>query len=398
MNKEEEKKLAFYERVKELLNRPLNGESAELTEQKEWGETLKWKLKELIEGIHKLDLFSDDLSLDGFIEEYVELPISRFIEQQEKPWLSDKLTIGLMGHYSTGKTSVLNCLFDEQFPVSPLESTALSAYLSYGSHTDVVRIVDKSGNVQELPGSDAALFDYTVSFGFPFARVFDYLQKESENPALKELTFIDTPGLFSYDTDHSVPACKAAAHCDVVFWFIRVDRGLDQTSIDYINEYLSDTPLYCVMTFTDSRGVHDADGAMQVILETARKHGIEVKGHLKFGRRPETQAAFKKECDALIRQLTDTYQKYHPLGVLVSVMTWLRNMLVEHQGTLQKAIGEATAEQNELLNAFSSSQDDFSSSYESVANRFQSMIQTFNNRCAGATFCGGAAAALVADM
>ncbi|MCD8081580.1 MAG: hypothetical protein LUF04_14645 [Bacteroides sp.] len=137
---------------------------------------------------------------------------------------------------------------------------------------------------------------------------------------------------------------------------------------------------------------------MQVILETARQQGIEVKGHLKFGRRPETQAAFKKECDALIRQLTDTYQKYHPLGELVSVMTFLRDMLVEHQGTLQEAIGEATAEQNKILNTFGSSQDDFSSSYKSVANRFQSMIETFNNRCAGATFCGGAAAALVADI
>ncbi|MCC8187933.1 MAG: hypothetical protein LIP08_10660 [Bacteroides sp.] len=292
----------------------------------------------------------------------------------------------------------MNCLFDEQFPVSPLESTALSTYLSYGSHTDVVRIVDKSGNVQEISGSDAALFDYTVSFGFPFARVFDYLQKESENPALQELTFIDTPGLFSYDTDHSVPACKAAAHCDVVFWFIRVDKGLDQTSIDYMKEHLSDTPLYFVMTFTDSRGVHDADGAMQVILETARQHDIGVKGHLKFGRRPETQAAFKKECDVLIRKLTDTYQKYSPLGVLVSVMTFLRDMLVKHQKSLKKAIGEATAEQNKILNTFSSSQNDFVTSHTAFANRFQKMIKTFTNRCANAAFCGGAAAALALDM
>lgn len=398
MKEENEKSLEFYCELKNLLTKPLKVESPELAEQKENVEYLKWKLKQLIEGVHKLDLFVDDLSLDAFIKVHVELPVSRFIEQQEKPWLSDKLTIGLMGHYNTGKTSALNCVFDEKFPVSPLESTALATYLAYGEKTDIVRIVDKSGMVLEIPEGEAGIFDHTKAFGFPFARVFDYLEKESLNPALQELTFIDTPGLFSYNTEHSAPTYKAIAHCDVVFWFVRVDRSLDQISIEYIKKFLGEAPIYFVMTFTDKRGVSDPDGAIEVILQKAKESGIKIEGYLKYGQREETQTLFKEEFNSLIGDLTRKYEKYHPLLVLITIINSLREMLVNRQSTLKKAISKLNKDQNKILNTFQTSQSSFVSAHSSLMKRFNSMINTFNTRCAGSMFCGSADSALLADI
>ena len=175
-----ERQERFFSDFTTLLKRPIQEESEDIQNAKQAGEVMKWQLRSYVERIYKLDLLSDDFKLSAFLANNVDYPITRWIEQQEKPWLSDKLTLALMGHYSHGKTSVINCLFNQNFPVRSAESTALSTYLSYGSNTETIRLVDKSGSIQEIQDKkdEAGLLDYKVSNNFPFTRIFEYLEKK----------------------------------------------------------------------------------------------------------------------------------------------------------------------------------------------------------------------------
>ena len=109
---------SLYEGLFEILKQDAVTPPVEVLEKIEAFQSFKTHISNLIEAVFRKDLISDDISFAGFQQQFVETPINRLIEQELKPWLSDKTIIGLVGHFSAGKTSVLNCIFNEHFPVS----------------------------------------------------------------------------------------------------------------------------------------------------------------------------------------------------------------------------------------------------------------------------------------
>ena len=111
----DEKKMNFYNRLTDLLNGVVKEKSEDVRKREYFCDVLKWNITKIIEEIYKLDFLSDEIDLRSFISENVDDPIERMKIQMDKPWLNDKLTIGLMGHFNSGKTTALNLIFDENF-------------------------------------------------------------------------------------------------------------------------------------------------------------------------------------------------------------------------------------------------------------------------------------------
>lgn len=394
-----ERQMHFFENFSELLKRPTKEEPNNVREAREFGEALKWNLRHLTEQVYKLDLLNDELNLPRFLDECVDYPISRWIEQTEKPWLDDKLTVALMGHYSSGKTSVLNCLFNQNFPVRSSESTALATYLSYGTNTDIVRLVDKGGKIQEIKDvkDEAGLLDYKVSNNFPFARIFDYMQKDCNNRLLKEMTFIDTPGLFAAKSGHSDPTMNALSQADIVVWCERLDSGGEsfKEKNGFPKEKIGDRTIYVIFTFADE--VRDPEDTAKALLSTAKKHGIEIKGYFFFGKEEAIQKSFSQKFErSMLGEITR--EKYNPLGRIYALVNSMVDMLSDNLHSIKKEIIDAEKEADNILNNYSTSQDLYITEHNNVFRRFNSMVDTFNNRCAGSTFCGSADSAMRTDI
>ena len=167
----DDKKILFLERLTKLLNGTIKEKEQSTIESEKFCDALKWKLSRIMEEIYKLDYLSDDFELSSFVSSHIVAPIERMKEQMDKPWLKDKLTIGLLGHFNAGKTTALNLIFDEKFATERRENTALATYLVSGNNTDVLTVVDKGGKAQEISIDDSSLFDFTAGIrNFPFAR------------------------------------------------------------------------------------------------------------------------------------------------------------------------------------------------------------------------------------
>lgn len=390
----------FFSDFTTLLKKPVIEESEESQKAKQFGESLKWRLKSYVERVYKLDLLSDDINLSAFLDGHVDYPISRWVEQQEKPWLSDKLTIALMGHYNHGKTSVLNCLFNQNFPVRSAESTALSTYLSFGKNTNVVRLVDKNGSVQEIKDekNEAGLLDYKISNNFPFTRIFEYMEKECDDPLLQELTFIDTPGLANAKQGHSTPTINTLNQVDIVLWCQRADRGFEQYSIDFIKENIiaRNLPLYVIFTFADN--VRNLEDVVKNLRKTAKDNGMEIKGSFVFGKDLDLQKSFVSAFKSKAKSLSDEYDKYIPMAHIYHLSKSIYELLADHQKEIKKAKANLNKERDSIINRYKKSQDAFNVEWNNVIKRVSNMIDTFNNRCNGAMFCGGASGALVSDI
>lgn len=394
-----ERQMHFFENFSELLKRPTKEEPNEVRNAKEDGESLKWNLRHLIEQVYKLDLLKEGIDLSGFLDTFVDAPISRFIEQTEKPWLDDKLTVALMGHYSSGKTSVINCLFDQNFPVRSSESTALATYLSYGKNTSMVRLVDKGGKIQEIRDEkdEAGLMDYRVSNNFPFARVFDYMQKDCDNNLLKQMTFIDTPGLFTAKVGHSNPTITALNQADIVVWCERLDRGGEsfKDKNGFPIEKVGDKTVYVIFTFADE--VRDPEDTAQRLLNTAKQQGVKIKGYFFFGKSESVQDSFSKSFERSMQGEMNR-EKYNPLGVIYGLTNSMVKMLSDTLHSIKKEIIEAEKEADEILNKFTSSRELYISEHNNALRRLNSLIDTFNNRCSGSVFCGGASGAMATTI
>lgn len=400
-NEIDQKRLSFIKAFQQLLNRPLLDETTEVREIKQFSEYLKWRIRSIVESMHKQDMFNGDFSLEAFCQATIDLPLKRFVEQKEKPWLRDKLTIALMGHLKTGKTSAMNCYFGETFPTSTEEATALATYLYYGDNPQQEsELVDKEGGVQLLESEDGQLFSLETSFNFPFARMFSYIAKKSSHEALKDKTFIDTPGLFSSNDEHSYSTYQVVDNCDVIFWFVDCRKSISETELNFIKEYLLDKPVYFIFTFVDHRGMNEqkAIAAINVIKDRIAEAEIDAKGFLTFGNQELTKGKFKNELKPIIKTLSSEYEASNPIFEIVGLLSKLRDLVIEYQKAYISQKNKLEQSKNEILNAAHQANSTLSSSFSSVARKADSMIDTFNNRCANAMFCGGAAAALSSDM
>lgn len=392
-----ERQERFFSDFTNLLKKPVNEESEELVKFKSFAQSLRWEIGSYVERIYKLGgIFKDDINLSSFIETYIDYPIYRWVEQNEKPWLSDKLTLALMGHYSHGKTSVINCLFNQNFPVRSAESTALSTYLTYGNNTDIIRLVDKTGSIQEIKDQkdEVGLLDYKISNNFPFTRIFEYMEKECNDEILKDLTFIDTPGLANARQGHSTPTLNALKQVDIVLWCQRADRGFEEFSIKFIKENIvsKGIPLYVIFTFADN--VRDVKNVIKHLVDTAKNNGIELKGYFVFGKTTDLQTKFIKEFKHEARTLITRYKKYEPIDNIYGTAKLLYNRLSKSQKSVYERISELKSQQEEIEIKYENSFNKFRVELDTFIERYVEMIDIFKKRC-GTTFCGGACKAML---
>lgn len=388
-------RLSFIEDFQSILDERIEPESEEIHNIKRDCESLKFEIRAILERIKALDILKDDISVIEIAEQGVDLPLSRYVEQCKKPWLQDKLTIALMGHLKTGKTSAMNCYFGEDFPTSREEATALATYLYDGDNPQqTATLVDKEGGVQEINSDQLQLFSFKNSFNFPFARMFSYIAKKSKHPALSDKTFIDTPGLSPTNSQHEHTTYKVLDYCDVIFWFLDCRKHISPREITFIKENIGSKPIYIIFSFVDARDMTKnkaAEKAQDSIKKKLSDEGIDVQGYLQFGTKEVTQEQFKKEFDKTIKSLGDNYQAINPIFQIIQLLSALQELVISAQKDYTEWKNIKQKEKDEIANNISGAARSVQSAFSSVANRFKAITNTLETRCYNVRICTGGA-------
>lgn len=384
--------LLFIKKFQDLLNGRIEPESEDIHNAKLGCEELKTQIRDILERIKALDI-KDKISVIDIFEHKVDLPLRRYVEQSTKPWLQNKLTIALMGHLKTGKTSAMNCFFGEDFPTGSDEATALATYLYEGDNPDqTALLVDKEGGMQEITAEQLQLFSFDKSFKFPFPRMFSYIAKKSHHPALSDKTFIDTPGLFSSNSEHSKPTYNVIDYCDVVFWFINIRKFIsDKSDLPFIKKHLSDKPVYIIFTFIDARGTNKAEipEIQEDIKQKLAKDGITIQGYILFGKEKDTQEQFKKDFEKIIKSLGNSYQTVNPILQINKFLLDLQKRILNYLENMTKSKNENKNELDKMNNIIKQSRRSVETAFDSVKYRFKNLNDTLYNRCANVWFCQG---------
>lgn len=392
----EDKKILFLERLTKLLNGSIKEKDKATIEAENFCDVFKWKLSRIMEEIYKLDYLSDDFDLSSFVNSHIVAPVERMKEQMNKPWLKNKLTIGLFGHFNSGKTTALNLMFDERFATACRENTALATYLVSGNNSEFLTVVDKAGKSQEISLEDSSLFDFTAGIrNFPFARIFEYVVKESNKKLLSQLTFIDTPGLDATN-EHSEPSIRVIPNCDVIFWFIKLTGSTSDSDLKFIRDNMSEKSIYIIFSFVDA--VEDKDKAIEIALQRFKDCEIEIKGYFELGKNKLIQERFKEETIKSLDYIASNYNVYNPSAHLYSTMCNMEELLVNFLKDATNAINKLDKETDKMSDFYTSSRSKFATAWNNCTARINSTIDTFNSRCSNATFCGGASGAIANNI
>lgn len=391
MTEFKESDAVFLQRLTSLLNSEVRTKTKDAEDAEEFNEALKWQLTRCFEEALKIDALPDDFSFAPFITEHVNYPIERMKEQIEKPWLKDKLTIGLLGHFSTGKTTALNLILSENLPTNENENTALAAYLINGKNGEM-SIVTKSGQTLVLKAEDSKALDYVEGRKrFPFARIFNYIVKENGSQILKKLTFIDTPGL-GKNCQHSEPTISALQSCDAVIWFVKGPDSISKDDIKFIQDNIGKRTLYVVISFIDE--CNNPDSSINIIKKQFSKANIIVEDYFLLGESMSIKSEFRKKITDCLEKASEKHEVYNPYAHIYSVISFLEGTVLKYKQIVTEEYNKLDKETDNLVEAYQQSRQTFVTEFNTCCKIMSNVVDTFNSRCSGAAFCGGASNAI----
>ncbi|WP_235848426.1 dynamin family protein [Litchfieldia alkalitelluris] len=162
---------------------------------------------------------------------------------------SSEFMIGFCGHFSAGKSSMINELVGENLlPSSPIPTSANLVMVKQGP--DYARVHYKQGDIVEYP----APYDYEVIKEYAKdGDEVDSIEISHQMTKLKKgVTIMDTPGIDSTDDAHRVSTESALHLADIIFYVMDYNHVQSELNFQFAKEMKDrGKPLYLIINQID---------------------------------------------------------------------------------------------------------------------------------------------------
>lgn len=375
----------YYGRLLSLTTKEAEALSEEVTDKLAIWKVITNMARNIVESMYKAEMFDgfgdDDLfkrlnsSVDNFCNTFFDNPSQLICEYLHKPWLEDRINIGLFGKYTSGKTTILNCLYGENFPTNNAENTAVPTYLYHGQDTENLILVDVKGKYTKINEEEAAVLDTNLSESFPFYQLYEYIVKQ--NPCVPEnRTIIDAPGVMGRNSD--VPVLNAIKQCDIVVWLLDIRGGLTKPELDFIKEHVS-KPLFVVLTYTDRMDDNGYYQALSIIADGFKKAEVDVKGYVRFNKYEEDifRREFNNTINTGISQLE--IEPQNPYSFVNLGVSYIRHILKANEESYTKKKNEANSEVCQYQNSVENDCERLNEKINTLVRRTYELIDHWRN-------------------
>ncbi|WP_249344779.1 dynamin family protein [Paenibacillus sp. Marseille-Q4541] len=259
--------------------------------------------------------------LQQFFIQHEDKPASAAMEDLLQKASEDEVTIAFCGHFSAGKSSLINSLCGKKvLPASPVPTSANVVAIRNG--TKLAKIYQTpNGNEPDLSSADVdplvvlpdELDEYCKN-----GEQYSFIEVWDEVPLLQEhAVLLDTPGVDSTDGAHKKATDSALHLADAVFYVMDYNHVQSENNLAFAKS-LSDwgKPLYLVVTQIDKHREQELSFA-------AYRSAVE-----------EVFAAWEVTYAGLLfttlKQPEHPYNQWNELAHLVEVLPSLRADLIGH--------------------------------------------------------------------
>lgn len=208
-----------------------------------------------MEKIDKLLEISTSLNLEDVKQRLLSIK-----RNYELPYA--KLTLPLVGEFSSGKTTLINALTDsKKLETATTPTTAALYRIHFGSEKFSAKVWDENGEQKEILDeeglSNEALKD---------ASWVDVYDTSTKLPS--SIVLIDTPGLSSPIPRHRETLMKILPEADGVLLVSDINQQLTRSLSNFIEtSELIKCPIFLVLTKSDTKSSEDIDSVKKYIKE-----------------------------------------------------------------------------------------------------------------------------------
>ncbi|WP_299093204.1 dynamin family protein [uncultured Metabacillus sp.] len=172
------------------------------------------------------------IKLHQMIKTYDEENANKLVELVNK-LSNDKLYVAFAGHFSAGKSSMINKLLNEQIlPTSPIPTSANLVLLEKGDHQ--VTLYSKAKESIELDG------DYSIEQIKEYCKQGDEIERVSIKKPYQNLhenvVIMDTPGIDSTDAAHKLSTESMLHIADVIFYVTDYNHVQSEENLSFVKE------------------------------------------------------------------------------------------------------------------------------------------------------------------
>ena len=207
---------------------------------------------------------------------------------KKKSWLDGKTTIAFVGEFSAGKTSIVNRILSQdnsnvpQLPVSAKATTAIPTYIAGGQTTSYSFISGDGHRKAILEDTFKKVSKDILGQIKGVSSLIKYFVMTYNNPNLKGLSILDTPGFSSNDKEDGIRTIEVINECDALFWVFDVNNGdVNRTSLEIIKKNLN-KPLFIVINKIDTKASTEVDKVEELIRKTLADAGLSVEAFIRF--------------------------------------------------------------------------------------------------------------------
>lgn len=234
----------------------------------------------------------------------------------KKDWLKNKRAVAFVGEFSAGKTSIVNKILESssgtkvELPVSTKATTAIPTYISENSQSKgaTFQFFTPDNRLKGLTEEafkkvNKEILDQVDGV----SALIKYFIMTCNNPQLKNLSILDTPGFNSNDKEDTERTIGVINECDALFWIFDVNVGeVNKSSLNVIKKNLR-KPLYVVINKVDTKAQGEVEKVESHIKTTFRNAGITVQDYIWYSKKEPIEKIMCKLKEISQTNNTDDY-------------------------------------------------------------------------------------------
>lgn len=188
--------------------------------------------------------------------------------------VKEPMKVAITGQFSSGKSTFLNALLAKNIlPTGITPVTSKVNYIRYGDELKIrVKYKDGRDEYHDIQ-SISSFTDQRKA-----ASDIDYLTLYSPLNMLKDIVFVDTPGLNSSSHSDTATTIKVLQEVDGIIWLTLIDNAGKMSETKILQKYLKQykNKSLCVLNQKDKFSAQDIEKSVSYVKETFSKYFSEV--------------------------------------------------------------------------------------------------------------------------
>lgn len=214
--------------------------------------------------------------------------LTRHIEHLLTHTATSKVSIGVGGGFSTGKSRFINTLLNLDILPEAIEPcTAVATYLTYSEsdHTQALNIFDSTIDIEQQQLKQLRHFigddsENTLNIN----QLIKHVTINSQKIKWQNISFLDTPGYSKADATNSIVNDEGLAliqlnSVDHIVWLVSAKNGMIRDDdIKFLHQIDHHNPIFVVITQADLVNQEDVLPIMQGVQQHLEKNNIAIAG------------------------------------------------------------------------------------------------------------------------